>query len=288
MNVPAGATAGPTPGDAPARVGADAEPVADRPMVEALWQDVLYAVRSLRSTPGFTVIALLCLAIGIGANTTMFGVADRLFLRAPPGVRDAGRIVRLYLDRPGGRIRTPGGGPASFPDYEDLRTDTSAFSSVAGFGPGRYTYGTGPNARQLEAENVTGRYFDVLGTRPAIGRFFKPDEDSVVASHPVVVISDGLWQREFGGDPKVLGRVITLDGRPFTPVRHQLPCGTKDVSKAVQKGTILDAGCALGRQIAAIAESMTPSKSMGAKPSTMRRFVEYFSVNSVRGTRGVV
>lgn len=72
------------------------------------------------------------------------------------------------------------------------------------------------------------------------------------------------------------------------PVRHQLPCGTKDVSKAVQKGTILDAGCALGRQIAAIAESMTPSKSMGAKPSTMRRFVEYFSVNSVRGTRGVV
>jgi Flp pilus assembly CpaE family ATPase len=70
------------------------------------------------------------------------------------------------------------------------------------------------------------------------------------------------------------------------PVRYQLPSGTKDVSKAVQKGGILDAGCALGRQIAAIAQDMTPSKSMGVKASPMRRFVEYFSVNSVRGARG--
>ena len=103
------ASAGSAPDDALARVGPDAGPVADRLQVEALWQDAQHAVRSLRSTPGFTAIALLCLAIGIGANTTMFGVADRLFLRPPPGIRDPGQIVRVYLDRPGGTVRAGSG-----------------------------------------------------------------------------------------------------------------------------------------------------------------------------------
>ncbi len=219
MNGPAGASAGhphSAPGDALTRLGVDGGPVTDRPLTDALWQDVQHAVRSLRSTPGFTAVALLCLAVGIGANTTMFGVADRLFLRAPPGVRDPGQIVRVYFDRPGGTVRTPGGGPSSLPDYEDLRTATDVFSGVAGSVGTRYAYGTGAGARQLNAEDVTGGYFDVLRTRPAIGRFFRPDEDSIAASHPVVVISDGFWQREFGGDPHVLGRSIALDGRPFT------------------------------------------------------------------------
>jgi predicted permease len=185
--------------------------------VEALWQDAGYAVRSLRSTPGFTVVALLCLAIGISANTTMFGVADRLFLRPPPGIRDAREVVRLYIDRPGGSVRTPGGGPASFPDFQDLRAGSGgAFSGVAAFSSARYSYGTLAAARELDAENVSAGYFDVLRTRPAIGRFFRPDEDSIAGSHPVVVVSYGFWQREFGGDPKVLGRVITLDERQFT------------------------------------------------------------------------
>jgi putative ABC transport system permease protein len=202
-------------GDSASSVGT----TSGRPFFEAVGQDIEYAVRSLIATPGFTLVALLCLAIGISANTTMFGVADRLFLRPPPGIRDAGQVVRLYFDREGGSVRTPGGGPASFPDFQDLRGGNGgAFSGVAAFSPARYSYGTGSAARELFAENVSASYFDVLRTRPAIGRFFRSDEDSVAASHPVVVVSYGFWEREFGGDPNVLGKVVTLDGRQFTIV----------------------------------------------------------------------
>jgi len=192
-------------------------------LVDSLHQDLRFALRSLRSTPGFTAVAVACLAIGISANTTMFGVADRLFLRPPPGIRDPGRVVRVYLDRERGGVRTPGGGPGSFPDYQDLHAGTTsgpaiAFSGVAAFVAQRVAYGAGAEVRRLEGQAVTAGYFDVLGTRPALGRFFLSEEDSIPGTHPVAVLSYNFWQREFAGAPGVLGRVITLDGRPFTVV----------------------------------------------------------------------
>ncbi len=187
---------------------------------DGAWGDVRYAVRSLRNAPAFTTIALLCLAIGIGANTTMFGVAEHLFLKPPAGVQDPGRVVRLYLERRMGGMGgapTPVAAPGSYPDYTDLRGATKrTLKDIAAYTASEFSFGVGPTARQWDGQYVTAGYFGILGTRPELGRFFLAEEDSVAGAHPVAVISYGCWQRDFGGDPRVIGRAIQLDARPYT------------------------------------------------------------------------
>jgi putative ABC transport system permease protein len=196
-------------------------PVLSR-LTEAIAQDTRHAVRALRATPGFTLTALVCLAVGIGANATMFGIADRLFLKPPSGIHDPSAVVRVSFDRTmGGGMGTPGGGPGSYPDFNDLRTRATkgsapAFASIAAYSSETFDYGTGADARRLGGQAVTAQYFDVLHTRPALGRFFLPEEDSVALTHPVAVVSYSFWQREFGSDPHIIGRVIKIDGRDFT------------------------------------------------------------------------
>ncbi len=191
-------------------------------LFEVIAQDARHAVRALRATPGFTVTALVCLAVGIGANATMFGVADRLFLQPPAGIRDPGAVVRVYFDRAmRGMPGTPGGGPGSYPDFTDLRTRatggaTPAFQSIAAYSNETFDYGTGADVRRVGGQAVTAQYFEVLHTHPALGRFFLPEEDSIALTHPVAVVSYSFWQRELGSDPHVIGRVIKIDGRDFT------------------------------------------------------------------------
>jgi putative ABC transport system permease protein len=203
-----------------ADIAATSAPAASR-FFELVAQDARHALRALRATPGFTLTALLCLAVGIGANATMFGVADRLFLEPPAGIHDPGSVVRVYFDRATGGVRTPGGGGGSYPDFTDLRTRATsgaraAFQSIAAYSKETFDYGVGADVRRLEGQAVTAQYFDVLHTRPALGRFFLPEEDSIAFSHPVAVVSYSFWQREFGGDPGAIGRVIKIDGRDFT------------------------------------------------------------------------
>ena len=188
------------------------------PVIEDLWRDVRYALRQLARSPGFTVVAVLTLALGIGANTLMFGALDALFLRPPPEVHEPERIKRIYIVRNEGTMGTPEGGSGSYPDYRDLRARTRTFTSVAGqLNPTDMDLGRGERAQQVTGQRVTGGYFATLGTRPALGRFLGPTEDSVPASH-VAVISHGFWKRHFSGDPGAVGREVRLEGEIYTVV----------------------------------------------------------------------
>jgi predicted permease len=186
--------------------------------METLLQDVRYAARSLGKSPGFTLVVVLTLALGIGANAAIFSILDALFLRPPPGVHEPERIARLYVVRDTGMLLTPEGGPGNYVDYASLRREAGSFSSMAGqMGSYKVSLGRGEGAREVMHAAVTGGYFPTLGARPEIGRFFGPSEDTVPAS-AVAVISHAFWQDHFAGAPDVLGREIFLGGKTYTVV----------------------------------------------------------------------
>lgn len=185
--------------------------------MEGVWQDLRYAARTLLRAPGFTAVAVLTLALGIGANATMFGVLDALFLSPPPGVHEPDRVQRIYIVRDEGTMSTPEGGAGSYPDYRDLRAGTRAFTGIAGQLPsGAMSLGRGEAAREVTGMRVTGGYFPTLAVRPTLGRFFGPAEDSVPGASPVAVISHAFWQSSFGGDADVIGREVFLEGDVYT------------------------------------------------------------------------
>ncbi|HTT67553.1 MAG TPA: ADOP family duplicated permease [Gemmatimonadales bacterium] len=181
--------------------------------MDTLIQDIRYAVRGLLRSPGFTAAVVLTLALGIGANTTMFGVLDTLLLKPPAGVRDASRVARVYF-RLGGTTITIGGGASSamastsFPAYEALR-GVRGFAGVAAFGDGGVSIGTGAEARPARIRAVTASYVPLLGGTTVLGRFFDSTEDRLGAG-PVAVVSHAYWMRQMGGDPAVLHRTLAI------------------------------------------------------------------------------
>ena len=178
---------------------------------DALWQDVRYGLRALRRSPGFATVAVTTLAVGIGATTAVFGVVDGLLLR-PLGYHEPDRIVQLLtFDADGG-----GRGTISAPDYFDWIAQSSVFSAGALYDEYSPTLLVNGVARKLDAAAVGASYFDVLGVRPAVGRFFLPSEDAGGAAR--VVLSWGLWREAFGADAGVIGQVISLSGYPYTIV----------------------------------------------------------------------
>jgi putative ABC transport system permease protein len=176
--------------------------------MDAILQDLRYAVRGLMRSPGFSIAVILTLALGIGANTTMFGVLDTLLLKPPAHVRDPGRVQRVYLKRDFGGGETFTGQSTSFPAYESLR-DVPAFSATAASYFARMSLGRGADARPVTVRAVTASYFTLLGVRPALGRFFDSTEDHVGAA-PAAVVSDRYWRREMQGDTGVLRRTLPI------------------------------------------------------------------------------
>ena len=181
--------------------------------MDTLLQDLRYALRGLIRTPGFTLAVVLTLALGIGANTTMFGVLDTLLLKPPAGVRDAGRVRRVYFRRAGITITIGGGAETavastSFPSYEALR-GVRGFAGVAAFGGGSVSIGTGAEARPASIRAVTASYVPLLGGTTVLGRFFDSTEDRLDAG-PVAVVSHAYWMRQMGGDPDVLHRTLAI------------------------------------------------------------------------------
>ena len=179
-------------------------------MTTTLLQDARYAVRMLVKSPGFSLVAILTLALGIGANTAIFSVVNALLLRPLP-YPEPGRIVMLWqnLQARGGPAQewaTPG----NFVDWRDSRTLFAKTAAVQGWVP---TLTGIAEPEPLRGEQVTQEYFDVLGVRPALGRIFRADED-VPNAPRVVVLGHGLWTRRFGGDRGIIGRSITLGGEP--------------------------------------------------------------------------
>ena len=168
----------------------------------------------LLKSPGFTVVAVLSLALGIGVNTSIFSLINAVMLRPLP-VDDPSRLVSIY------HRSAQGAGSFSstaYPVYEYYRDHNEVFSGLMAFCRVPINLRIGEETERIPAEIVTGNYFSVLGVKPILGRAFLPDEDRTLGAHPVVVLSYGLWQRRFGGDPGLVGRTITLNGYSFTVI----------------------------------------------------------------------
>src|SRR5258705_885389 len=175
--------------------------------METLFRDIRYGVRSLLKRPGFTAIALIALALGIGANTAIFTLVNAVLLRPLP-FAEPDRLVWVW-----GNIKS-GGNRASVspPDFLDYRQQNNTFEEFAASMPLRLNYTGDGEPERLEASGVTGNYFQALGAKPAFGRTFLL-ENGQTGSDQVVVLGYSLWQKRFNGDPAIINKTITLDGR---------------------------------------------------------------------------
>ena len=194
-----------------------------------LWQDLRYGARSLVKSPGFSVIVILTLAIGIGANTAIFSVVNALLLRSLP-YREPERLMKV-LQTSANPGKTPATSLWSYMRFKALREQNESFESVAAYAKRAFNLTGTDEPEHLQGEYVSGNYFSLLGVDAAAGRAFLPEEDETPGSHPVAVISHGLWQRRFGGDPQVVGQSIELDKHRLTIV-GVLPKGFKGQSGA--------------------------------------------------------
>jgi predicted permease len=182
--------------------------------METLRNDLRHSLRALRRSPAFTIAALASLALGIGANTLIFTFLNAVFLKSLP-VAEPDRLVALYsVDT--GQEGDPL--PLSYPNFEDLRQEARAFSSLAAYRNLSVAVTGDGEPAQLQGEIVSGNFFDLLGVRPAAGRFFLADEDRTPGTHPVAVLSHALWQSRFGAGPGVVNRTVRLNGVAFTVV----------------------------------------------------------------------
>jgi putative ABC transport system permease protein len=177
-----------------------------------LMQDMRYAVRMLSKNPGFALIAVLTLALGIGANTAIFSVVNAELIRPLP-FPDSGRIVSVTT----GNSRTHSwNGSTSYPDFVDWRSQNQVFDKMAAYTEATFTLTGQANPAHLEGASVSSDTFDLLGVSPELGRTFQQGEDE--PNHHVAIISHKLWKDEFGGDRSILGRIITIDNTGYTVV----------------------------------------------------------------------
>jgi predicted permease len=180
---------------------------------DEMFQDLRYGARMLLKNPGFTLVATLLLALGIGANTAIFSVVDAVLLRMLP-VKEPERLV--LLSRVGGRTQSDS---FSYGNFEQFRDHDRTLSGVLAYYPLRLTVSVdGRTEPAINGQLVTGSYYPVLGVNAALGRTIAPDDDRAPGAHPVCVISDGYWGRRFGRDPAVVGKTIHLSGFPFTVI----------------------------------------------------------------------
>jgi len=179
--------------------------------MDALIQDLRYALRQLAKSPGFTVVALLTLTLGIGGTTVIFTVINGLLLSPPPQVRQPDQLVGIFTSDYSG----PPFGGSSLPDALDFAKQSDVLSGLAVYSERRVSLSAGAEPMRVLAELVTGDYFRVLGVSPALGRTLRAEEGVTPGADPVAVLSWGLWQRRFGGDSTVIGRTVLLSSHPF-------------------------------------------------------------------------
>ncbi len=180
-----------------------------------LMQDVKYAARMLAKSPGFSAIAVLTLALGIGANTAIFTLVNEALLRPRPGIGRAEQLVDIGRTQDGSGFDN-----MSYPNYADYRDRATSFSGMLGYSlePRAVSLGATGSAERIFGSLVSGNYFDVLEVKPHLGRFFAAEEDRAPGAHPVMVLSFHFWQRHFRGDRAAAGRELRINGQPFTVV----------------------------------------------------------------------
>ncbi len=183
-------------------------------MLANVTTDLRYALRMLRKSPAFTIVAVLVIALGSGAVTTIFCAANAVILRPIPGAAEPGRLVEIGRTQGDGR----GSLTPSYPFYSHTRDESHSLRGVAAWDLIQLTISTGAEGTSALGNLASANYFDVLGVRPALGRFFSPDESRTPGAHPVIVLSHGFWQRRFGGDSGVVGRSVIVNGSPYTVI----------------------------------------------------------------------
>jgi predicted permease len=178
-----------------------------------LLQDVRYGLRMLVKKPTFTIVAVLTLALGVGANTAIFSIVNAVLLRSLP-YRDPDRLVRIFFNQPGVGLRDA---YFSKPELDDLQTRAGVFEDVTPSAEGNANLTGAKQPERLEYVYTSFNYFSMLGAIPQIGRLYGP-QDFALGFAPVAVISHGLWKRSYGGDPNILGRSLRLDNDPYTVI----------------------------------------------------------------------
>ncbi len=184
--------------------------------------DLRHALRSLAKSPDFTAVAVLTLAVGIGANTAIFSLIDSLLLRSLP-FAEPDRLLRVYGDAPERQLSQLN---LSVPKFQHLRDHQTVFSSLAAHTGAAFTLTGFGDPVQIPGQHVTANYFDVMGVHLAQGRMFRSDEEDAA---PVAIVSDGFWRTRLAADPAVLGRTLQLDGEPVTIIGVLPPLSTVDV-----------------------------------------------------------
>jgi putative ABC transport system permease protein len=182
------------------------------------FQDLVYALRSLRKRPGFTTAALVTLTVGIGANVTVFTIVNAMLFRPLPFGERSDRVVTVHSTH---RLQAEdwgwGDSELSYPDLIDLRAATS-FEGLAGYLPRNFTLTDVADAERVQGGSVTPDLFKVLGVEPMLGRWFVPEEAAPPGLESSVILTHGLWQRRYGGDPAIVGRAVVINDRARTVV----------------------------------------------------------------------
>jgi predicted permease len=181
-------------------------------IVEGVCRDVRYGARMVGKNPGFTAIAILTLALGMGASTTVFGWIDSVLIHPLPGVTRPDELVALENLSPNGQPTT-----TSYPDFQDYRDHLNLLTGIAVARHSSVGMGEAESTERVAAQFVSGNFFDVLGVRPLLGRFFRPEEQAdKPRAFPVAVISNDLWQSHFDSDPDIAGRIIKVNRHELT------------------------------------------------------------------------
>ncbi len=173
--------------------------------MQTLLQDIRYGIRMLAKNPGFTIVAVLTLALGIGANTALFSVVNGVLLNALP-FRQPDHLVALYANRVQFQRAS-----ISYPNFLDWQLQNRTFDSMAAFRPDDFNLTGAGEAEHIRGEMVSADFFSTLGVQPTIGRWFTSQEDQIGGA-PVVIISASLWTRKFGSRPDIAGRSVALNG----------------------------------------------------------------------------
>jgi putative ABC transport system permease protein len=182
--------------------------------LDRLWQDLSYAARMLRKSPGFTAVAIITLALGIGANTAIFSLVNAVLWRPVSGIKEPDRLVQV-----GGSSGTNSWNMnVSYPNYKDWRDQNQVFSHLAAYKNITLSLSADDASEGVAGAMVSANYFEALGVRAFAGRTFLPEEDLIPGSCPVAILSYGFWKRGFGADPGLIGKTIGIHRRPFTVV----------------------------------------------------------------------
>src|SRR5262245_28545879 len=181
--------------------------------METLLQDLRYGSRVLLKSPGFAAVAVLTLALGIGATTAIFTLIDAVLLKNLL-VKDPEQLVVLKTVAKAGRI-----GPSfSYPSYQDLRDRNQTFEGISAYYGVRLNFSRSEQTERVAGELVSGNFFSVVGVKPFLGRFFSEEDNTTPGAHPVAILSYNYWERRFASDPSAIGQTIHLNNYPFTIV----------------------------------------------------------------------